>query len=142
MPIVGPRHTQAAWHSLRSQRSTRVPRLHGPHAYRRIKRSAYRISRGPKRRTKRVASRGEHRPTTTLDRTTNKHVMAGQRDPHRAGMPLPQRSRTLNVGEQKTHRSRRPAPINLPHPQQPVTPDQPQTPEVRVDTLAWGDARA
>ena len=55
-----------------------------------VNRSRDRISRSGERRAERIPRSGEHKPTTTLDRTTNKIVMARQRQPHRVGLPLPQ----------------------------------------------------
>ena len=84
-----------------------------PHPYRQLKlrlRGHRRINRSPgggERGTHPVTGVLEHEAALRLDHLAQHLVMGGQRGPHRIRVGLPPTGRTLDIGEQKRHHSRR-----------------------------------
>jgi hypothetical protein len=70
------------------------------------------------RHTKPVATSSEHKPVVLGERFLQDFVVTSQRVLHRRSVVLPKLSRTLDIGEQKCHRSCRP----LSHGSQHLTP--------------------
>ena len=79
--------------------------------------------RGPGERHRQpVPPSRKHIPVVGVHRGPHHLVMSRQRQPHPGRVRLPQPRRTLDIGEQKRHRPRRPLPHELPPAHPPTIP--------------------